>query len=218
MKNRSLIYVVDPMCSWCWGFSPVFEEIVRRYQVQVNVQILLGGLRPGNKKPFDAEKRDYVLHHWHAVHERTGQPFNFTFHMSSDFTYDTEPPSRAVRVVRQLAPDKERAYLKAVQEAFYVQNRDVTREQVLSEIAEGRGLEQPVFLELFRNPVTKKDTWEEFAQARDWGVDGFPTLLGRHATDYAILMHGYQTLDKLAPILDRWLARGHETATSMVEG
>ena len=24
---KTFIYVVDPMCSWCWGFSPVLEQI-----------------------------------------------------------------------------------------------------------------------------------------------------------------------------------------------
>ena len=69
--------------------------------------------------------------------------------MPPDFTYDTEPPSRALRVVRQLAPAKERGYLKAVQQAFYVQNSDVTRESVLSEIAEEQGVGRGSFLAFF---------------------------------------------------------------------
>ncbi|MDH5427723.1 MAG: DsbA family protein, partial [Nitrospirota bacterium] len=32
MMSPTLIYVADPMCSWCWGFSPVLEEIRRLYQ------------------------------------------------------------------------------------------------------------------------------------------------------------------------------------------
>ena len=136
MSGKSLLYVIDPMCSWCWGFSPVFDEIVQRYEGRVRVNILVGGLRPGNTQPFDVRQRDYVLQHWKAVHKRTGQPFEFSFHMPPDFTYDTEPPSRALKVVRRLAPAKERDYLKAIQQAFYVSNTDVTRESVLCQIAE----------------------------------------------------------------------------------
>ena len=25
--TRTLIYVHDPMCSWCWGFRPTFERL-----------------------------------------------------------------------------------------------------------------------------------------------------------------------------------------------
>lgn len=213
MADKSLIYVVDPMCSWCWGFSPIFEVIVREYRGRVPVQIMLGGLRPGNTTPFDAQKREYILRHWRAVHQRTGQPFNFTFHMSSDFTYDTEPSSRAVRVVRRLAPAHELDYLKGVQEAFYVKNWDVTRETVLREIAEGQGVDPVLFSGLFRDPHMKQDTWGEFARARERGVDGFPTLLGRHVKNYSILTHGYQALDQLTPVIDHWLTGGNDMTT-----
>ena len=210
VNGKSLIYVVDPMCSWCWGFSPVFEAIVQRYQDQVLIHLLVGGLRPGNRKPFDAGMRDYVLHHWHAVHERTGQPFNFTFQMPPDFTYDTEPPSRALRVVRQLAPAMERGYLKAVQQAFHVQNSDVTRESVLSEIAEEQGMDPGSFFGLFRDPVLKQETWKEFAQAREWGVDSFPTLLGFLNNQVSLLVQGYQPLEHAMPIIADWLAGDEE--------
>lgn len=198
------------MCSWCWGFSPIFDVIVREYRERVPVQLMLGGLRPGNTAPFDADKRESILGHWRAVHERAGQPFNFTFHMPSDFTYDTEPASRAVRVVRQLSPAHELAYLKDVQEAFYVKNRDVTRETVLREIAGNQKVDPVLFSEFFRDPRMKQEIWEEFAQVREWGVDGFPTLLGRHGRNHFILMHGYQSLEQLIPVIDHWLTGGKE--------
>ncbi|MDR4493649.1 MAG: DsbA family protein [Nitrospirales bacterium] len=213
MKAGSLICVVDPMCSWCWGFSPILDAIVQRYQRLVPIHMMLGGLRPGNTKPFDADKRAYILHHWRAVYERTRQPFNFTFRMPSDFTYDTEPPSRAVKVVRQLVPTLEFVYLKAVQEAFYVKNRDVTCGIVLREIAESLEVDPVQFSELFQDPQIKNETWGEFAQAREWGVDGFPTILGRHSMGRSILMHGYQDLDQLTPIIDSWLTCGNEIST-----
>jgi len=47
MTAHALIYVVDPMCSWCWGFSPVLKELMRQYQGQISFQLMVGGLRPG---------------------------------------------------------------------------------------------------------------------------------------------------------------------------
>jgi len=93
--TKTLLYIADPMCSWCWGFSPVMEAIEKKYQDHVNIQLLVGGLRPGNTERFDEHRKEYILGHWRAVHQRTGQPFNFDFQMGPDFTYDTEPASRA---------------------------------------------------------------------------------------------------------------------------
>ena len=207
MVKHRLIYVADPMCSWCWGFSPVLEEIRRLYQDRVTFQLMLGGLRPGNTERFDESRRAYILQHWYAVHERTGQPFNFHFQMSPAFTYDTEPASRATVVVRQLAPGKEWEFLKRVQEAFYVQNADVTQAETLGRIAGALGLEDSPFRQAYHDSQTKQLLWDEFDQSRQFGVSGFPALVGRHGQSVFTLMHGYQDVKTLAPVIDQVLQK-----------
>jgi putative protein-disulfide isomerase len=207
MMTHTLIYVADPMCSWCWGFSPVLEEISRRYHDRVSLQLMMGGLRPGNTERFDESRRAYILQHWHAVHKRTGQPFNFEFQMGSGFTYDTGPASLATAVTRSLAPGKEWAFLKNVQEAFYVQNADVTRAEVLENLAVKLGMDASQFRQTFQDPQTKSVVWEEFDQARQLGVSGFPTLLGRHGQSVSTLMHGYQDFESLTPLIEQFLQK-----------
>jgi putative protein-disulfide isomerase len=195
------------MCSWCWGFWPVFEEIVRRYQDQVTIRVLMGGLRPGNTERFDDQRRASILSHWHAVHERTSQPFNFAFQMDPSFTYNTEPPCRAVVVVRQLAPKKEFPFLKSVQKAFYVNNEDVTGEEIRAGLADDRGIDRVLFLENFRDSAIKQSVWKEFDQVRQLGVSGFPALLGQHGHDCFTFTQGYHPTSVLLPLIDEWLRR-----------
>ena len=207
MTTHTLIYVADPMCSWCWGFSPVLEEIRRLYHGRVTFQLMLGGLRPGNTERFDESRRAYILQHWHAVHERTGQPFNFDFQMGPTFTYDTEPASRATVVIRQLVPGKEWDFLRSVQEAFYVQNADITKTEILEEIALTLGMETLQFRQVFHDSQTKQFVWDEFDQARQLGVDGFPTLLGRHGQSVSTLMHGYRDFETLVSSIDKFFEK-----------
>ncbi len=207
-RTKTLIYVVDPMCSWCWGFSPVFEAIGQKFSERATLQIMMGGLRPGNAERFDEQRRAYILGHWHAVHTRTGQLFNFDFQMGPSFTYDTEPASRAVMVVRYLSPQGEAAMLKKIQEAFYVKNADVISETVLADLVGDLGLDRSQFLAKFQDPHMKHSVWEEFEQARQLGVSGFPTLLGRHGQTVSTLTHGYQAFDRLAPVVDEWIHSG----------
>lgn len=207
MTAHTLIYVVDPMCSWCWGFSPVWEKIRKQYETQASFQLMLGGLRPGNTERFDESRRAYILQHWHAVHERTGQPFNFDFRMGPTFTYDTEPASRATVVTRQLVPGKEWDFLRSVQEAFYVQNADITKTEILEEIAMTLGMETLQFRQVFHDSQTKQFVWDEFDQARQLGVDGFPTLLGRHGQSVSTLMHGYRDFETLVSSIDKFFEK-----------
>ena len=168
---------------------------------------MLGGLRPGNTERFDESRREYILHHWKAVHERTGQPFNFKFQMGPTFTYDTEPASRGVVVTRQLMPGKEWDFWKRVQQAFYVQNADVTKAEVLKEIAEVLGMEGSQFDQVFQDSHTKEMLWDEFDQSRQLGVSSFPTLLGRQGQSVSVLMHGYQDPGALSSIIEEFVQK-----------
>ena len=171
----------------------------------MTIEVLLGGLRPGNTERFDERRRAYILSHWHAVHERTGQPFNFNFHPEPSFMYDTEPPSRAMIVIRQLAPDKEFVFLHAVQEAFYVKNKAVTHPEILADLAGTQGIEQDRFLEGFHDSATKQSVWQEFDRARQLGVSGFPALLGQNGNAHIRLTQGYQPAGVMVSLIDEWL-------------
>ena len=92
MGKKLLWYIADPMCSWCWGFTPVMDEVRKTYGDRVELVIVPGGLRPGTKDPLPAGQREEILHHWHTVHRTTGQPFRFEGAMPEGFIYDTEPP------------------------------------------------------------------------------------------------------------------------------
>ncbi len=134
--SRILWYFADPMCSWCWGFSPVIDAIKETYADQVKVALMLGGLRPGTTEPMTTALRDEILHHWHEVQRRTGQAFVFENAMPAGFVYDTEPPSRAVIAVAEINPEATFPYFKSVQAAFYTQSQDVTQAQTLTTLAE----------------------------------------------------------------------------------
>jgi len=176
-----------------------------KYQGLVSIELLVGGLRPGNTERFDERRRDTILGHWKAVQERTGQPFNFEFRMSPSFTYDTEPSSRAVVAVRSIRPDLVFQVFHDIQSAFYVDNLNVTQETVLADIANAHGIEHHTFLTSFHDPEIKKRVWQEFDQCRELGITGFPSLLGKQGEAYTSLTHGYVPFETLSPVIDDWL-------------
>lgn len=115
-----LWYFADPMCSWCWGFSPVIEAIREQYRDRLKIALMLGGLRPEVNTGMSQRECDDILQHWHAVHARSGQTFNFEGAPSAGFVYNTEPASRAIISVGALDAAATFPYFKAVQQAFYV--------------------------------------------------------------------------------------------------
>ncbi|MCI8210353.1 disulfide bond formation protein DsbA [Pseudomonas sp. S25] len=203
-----LLYVMDPMCSWCWGFAPVAQALVQQAQASgVTLHLVMGGLRTGSGAALDPTTRRYILEHWQAVEKSTGQTFRFEGALPDGFVYDTEPACRAIVAARHLEPEFAWKLVGLIQKAFYVEGRDVTRAAVLTELAEQAGLPRIEFAAAFDSAEQLAATQADFAWVQDLGIAGFPTLLAERNGQLALLTNGYQPLEVLAPLLGRWLER-----------
>ena len=118
-----LIYIGDPMCSWCYGFSPEITKAKEELESTVDFLLIMGGLRPNGTETM-ADLGDFLKEHWDHVNQRSEMPFNYDILKDESFVYDTEPPCRAVVTMRKLNPKKEFDFFKEVQRAFYYENKN----------------------------------------------------------------------------------------------
>lgn len=202
---RRILYFADPMCSWCWGFSPVIAAIAKACAGEVPVRFCAGGLRAFETRQMDERSCAYVRHHWQEVAAQTGQPFDFAFFERESFVYDTEPACRAVVAMRNLAPEATLPYLAAVQRAFYGENRDVTAAEVLAEVAAAFA-DPDDFRTVFAAPEIVEATRADFRLTQGLGIGGFPTVVLQHDRDLVALTAGWQPFAALEPPLRAWLA------------
>ncbi len=209
MTRPHLIYFADPMCSWCWGFSPVIDVLREQFGSHLPIRLILGGLRPGTTEPLTETGKHEIREHWEHVHEASGQPFDFSFFERDGYIYDSEPASRAVVVARRRGMGDALDLLERTHAAFYAQNRDVTDEQVLADLAAEGGINRDEFLQSFRSPEVKKETWEDFVITQNSGVSGFPCLI--HGADegerYTLVTSGYQPSEGILPAITKTVAR-----------
>ena len=205
---QQLIYFADPMCSWCWGFSPAIEGVAERFGEQLPIRLILGGLRPGTTDAMDDDAKQMIRGHWEHVHEASGQPFDFAFFDREGFVYDTEPGCRAVVAARRLDPAAAMPMLKQIHHAFYAENADVTDRAVLCDLAESAGLDRAAFEASFDAQETAAETKTDFAIAYQSGVTGFPTLIvGSEEDGYAAVTRGYQPAERVEALIEGWLAQ-----------
>ncbi len=207
MQDPHLVYFADPMCSWCWGFSPVMQAVSERFGPALPVRLVVGGLRPWTTEPMTARDRQDVRGHWEHVHEASGQPFDFAFFDRGRFVYDTEPASRAVVVLRRRGMSTGLAALQRIQRAFYAENQDVTDVDTLAALAGEFGVDPATFRDEFAGEDAKDETRGDFAIAQQAGIRGFPTLIAGAGSDgrYALITHGFQPAARVLPTLERWL-------------
>ena len=192
----NLLYIADPLCSWCYGFGPELAKLVARHP-GTRVDLLMGGLRPYNREPMSVAFRTMLLEHWNHVATASGLPFSRTAIDRPGFVYDTEPACRAVVAARTIDASRALAYLKAIQAAFYRDGRDATDDAVLADIAAETGYDRRELAAAIESGPMREATRDDFARSQSMGVGGFPTLaLVRDAQLY-LVTSGYATDDVL---------------------
>jgi putative protein-disulfide isomerase len=188
-RGWSLVYVADPMCSWCYGFAPQLER-VREAHPHLPLQLVMGGLRQ-DEAPMDERLRAHLRRHWGEVASRSGQPFDLAWLQREDFVYTTEPACRAVITVRERAPQLCLAMFSAIQRGFYAEGRDVTRTEELCALAESIGLPRSDFEPAFHSPELREATLDDVAMVHRWGIGGFPTLIAAREGEGQVVAPGY---------------------------
>lgn len=208
MTEPHLIYFADPMCSWCYGFSPVIDQIRQAYGRALPIRVVMGGLRPGTDTPMTDEARRQIVGHWTHVHEASGLPFDPAVLDREGFVYDTDPAARAVVVARRDSEELAARYLSAAQRAFYAENRDITSGEVLGDLAADLGLDRDAFLEAWASEEAKQETWRDYAISQRAGVTGFPTLVGgpNEQGAFGVVTRGYAPGEQVLDVLKAWIS------------
>jgi putative protein-disulfide isomerase len=208
MDGLHFIYFADPMCSWCWGFSPAVQALRERTAGVLPMRLVMGGLRPGTTTPMPEEARRNLVGHWNEIHELTGQPFGDGLIGQEGFIYDTDPAARAVVLMRRGGEAIALDFLARVQHAFYAENRDVTQYAVLGELAAEFAQDADAFVANLDDEALKNETWRDYAISQRAGVTGFPTMIvGPNADNtYAVVNRGYQDPESVLTGVEHWLA------------
>ena len=192
LHATEIIYVGDPMCSWCYGIAEEVSQLWQAYP-DIKKRLVLGGLRPGGGDPWNENFQDFLRHHWEEVSQRSGQTFNYDILNWEDFNYDTEPACRAVAVTKQIDEDLALPFFRAVQHHFYYENADPKDVTFYKEICEVLKIDYNHFAERFSSTEGKALSAKEFMKARSLGVNSFPTILLVHNGQTHLIASGYET-------------------------
>lgn len=203
--DRELIYVADPMCSWCWGFSPVIERVAELIRTRASLRVVPGGLRTDTRLPLSEHEVGYIMNEWRKIAAQTGQPFDFDQPLDTAYVYNTAPACRAVALMTRERPACGLDYLRSLQQAFYVGRRDLKDPEVLADYAQSFGLRRDVFLDKFAQSEVDEALDQDLHFVQQCGVQGFPAVLLRTGPRIQKLTIGYQPYEVLEPHLRSWL-------------
>lgn len=210
---NQLAYFADPMCSWCYGFGPVMSSLVAAHP-GLTLKLVMGGLRPYTKEPVTAVQKKQIREHWHHVEAASGQPFNDSLLMREGFVYDTEPACRAVATVRSIQNAGVLHFLTALSAAFYRDARDVTKAEILADIAAENGLDRSPFLTALESDQMRDAIKQDFSLTQSLGVQGFPTLCIGYGEQLHMLSNGYASAEVIEERFRQLLSEAAQTTVA----
>ena len=174
-ETRTLYYVHDPMCSWCWGYQRTWEQLRAALPDSVTVVNVVGGLAPDTDEPMPLEQQKTIAGYWADVAEQTGAEFNFDFWQDCQPRRSTYPACRAVLAAGK--QQAEQAMIDAIQRAYYLRAMNPSDNSTLITLAAELGLDEKQFSEDLTSPEIQAALEQNFVLRRKIGVYSFPSLV-----------------------------------------
>lgn len=171
----NFIYVMDPMCSWCWAFSAVMDELNTAYP-DSEITYLMGGLAPDSDDPMPQQLQQAIQSTWHTIERQTGTEFNHDFWTECAPRRSTYLACRAVITAETMRPGAAASMVQAIQHAYYLNARNPSNTETLSDLASELGLDQKVFTQSLHSVETEQTLQQHLQLARQLGAQGFPSL------------------------------------------
>ncbi|REL29339.1 DsbA family protein [Thalassotalea euphylliae] len=170
-----LVYVMDPMCGWCYGFAPELTSFLANHP-EAEVEWIMGGLAPDSTMPMPAELQQTIAQYWHQIEARSQAKFNHDFWQLNTPYRSTYPACRAVLSAEHIQQGNAPLMVKAIQTAYYQQAKNPALVDTLADCAAAIGLERQLFLQVLLSPEIEQRLQQHLTMSQQLQVQGFPAL------------------------------------------
>ena len=200
-----VVFVTDPMCSWCWGMAADVERVRRDAADVYDFDVLLGGINVGSTQAITDFARGRLASIWRTVIEVTGARFGPGLPVG-DFVYNSVRACVAVEAVRAVRSRPPFDYVLRLQQRFFVDSVDVTGGAVLRVEAMELGVDGDAFDAAVNAPTTLTRVRDGFALAKSYGTAALPSVLLEVGGVRRLVAGGYVDAPTLRATLDRLIA------------
>jgi len=200
MSQLQITYYTDPLCSWSWAFEPQWRRLRDTFGEQITWSYCMGGLivdwQQYNDPLNDISRPVQMGPQWFQVQALSGMPFN-------ERIWYTDPPASsypaclAVKAAERQGLFIGEIYLRRLREAVMLEQRNISRRDVLSAVAQEVANAYPSFdaeqfaLDLDSQAV--QDAFrEDLKEARYREIGRFPTLILRPLSGRSLIIVGYR--------------------------
>lgn len=200
MNKPTLVYVYDPLCGWCYGFHPIMEKLQSRFQNQLTIRVIPGGLAiDENAQPIE-EGYAYIRDSLKQVEQTTGISFGENFRLLAEegsYYYDSEPGCIAQTAINTVSPEHSLDFAGKLQKALFNDGKNLNEPETFIDLIADYDVSPESFLELYNSSELRTKTRQQFQWVQEQNASAFPSLLLEIGNDTGLMSKGYRPYDTL---------------------
>ena len=205
MRDRPLEVVLyhDVLCAWCLLADSRLSILREEYGDSVSFSYRAYPIRPDEEAPNTRERRVLARHYRRVAREPEGAGVVPDLWLGNDAPASTMAPLVALEAARLQGPRRREELLLALRDAAFRRGINVTRRDVLIELAGQVGLRADHFLAALGARATEEAVRADCAEGVARGVRGVPALI--LGGDW--LVAGARGLSEYRDIFSRYLSQ-----------
>ncbi|WP_226389732.1 DsbA family protein [Penaeicola halotolerans] len=205
-----LIYVYDALCGWCYGFSPVMQQLEEKYMNQLAVEVLSGGMVLGDRIGPASAMGEYIGQAYKRVEEMTGVTFGHDYlHglLQDDYAiFSSEKPGYALTAFKKRQPEEALSFAHELQLAIHQDGKGPDMDETFEYMADVFEIDPDDFLAEMNSPANKRQTQEEYDLVKRYGIQGFPALIMEYDQQLYLIARGYAPFEQVDGIIQKILS------------
>lgn len=214
MEKAKLLYFYDPLCGWCFGFSPVISKLEKEFQSQIDFEAISGGMVLGDRVKPLSEMKDYLKEAMPRLEEMTGVKFGKPYLdilEEGSLMLNSELPCIAMTVFKSMTNKSSIEFASALQSTLYEKGINLNEIENYKELVESFDLSWEVFKSKLVDPTYKEKTYQEFQIGQQMGIGGFPSVVLSIGKQGYLIARGYRPESEMKAVIEEILSK--ETAS-----
>lgn len=198
--NDRIYYFFDPLCGWCYGFSPTVKKLQENYGDRFVFAAITGGMIRNERARPLSEMAGYIKGAYKTVERHCGVKFGDAFINLLDeeeVWFGSEPPSLAFVTMKHLVPGRDIELAGKITALISFDGKRPGDVESYKDYAESFGVNYNDFLLGYNSEEMKKHMQDEFDVTANLGISGFPALVLERDKKLYLLSSGARPYDDI---------------------
>ncbi len=210
-----LYYVHDPMCAWCWGFRPQWDQLKQalssQYADRLRIENLTGGLAKDCDQPMAMEMQAAIQGYWRDIATQLNTEFNFDFWTKNQPRRSTFMSCRATIAITHQCDSPsggrqaQEQMIDAIQRAYYLRALNPSNVSVLAQLAQELGFDAEQFEKDLASDELAMEFNRQLRLARSLPIDGFPSLVLELDGQYHAITRDYHNYSAMLSAIAEYI-------------